>query len=108
MPSKIVVTRRIYLPALIVAALLIALVIGSLPTRAQGTIEYAYYVVCWRADGAIRIVAGPDDCRRSEQVGALLNIVAYTDLIAPMQAEIANLEGRIECLEAQLEPCPSE
>jgi hypothetical protein len=104
-PSKIVVSRRIYLPALIVAVLLIALVIGSLTTRAQGTIEYPIMVICWREGGAIRVVAEPEECRGTEQAGALLTGFAYTQWIEPMMDDIDDLEFEIEELREQLGQC---
>jgi hypothetical protein len=109
MPSKIVVPRRIYLPVLIVAVLLVALVIGSVGTRAQGLVEYPIIVVCLRPDGAIRAVASADACRGSEIAMSLLTGVAYSDVIGPdiaeLQDQVLDLQSQIESLEAELDYC---
>lgn len=106
MPSKIVIPRRIYVPVLIVGVLLVALVIGSLPIRAQGLVEYPIINVCWRtADGVIRVVASQDECRRYEEAGTLLTGAALSDLIGPV---IADLQDRLDTLEAQLDACGCE
>ena len=102
MPSKIVIPRRIYVPALIVAVLLIALVIGSLPIRAQDLVEYPILPVCWRADGVVRVVESEDDCRSNEKAGTLLTEGALTDLIGPV---IVDLQNQLDALEAQLDDC---
>lgn len=73
MPSKIVISRRIYLPALIVAALLIGLVIGSIGVGAQGLCEYVTYTtVCIKGDGSMRVVGNPVECKESKEVPAFL------------------------------------
>jgi hypothetical protein len=110
MPSKIVIPRRIYLPALIVVSLLVALVIGSVGIRAQGICEYVTFTtVCVRPDGAIRIVADPAECKNKEEVGYLANKDILTcalgyEEVARTAADTA-LEGRISDLEARLDAC---
>jgi hypothetical protein len=109
MPSKIVVSRRVYLPVLIVAVLLIALVIGSVGTRAQDLVEYPIIVVCLRPDGAMRAVESADSCRGSERAMSLLTGFAYPEWIQPnevaiadLQADVAALQNQIAILEAEL------
>ena len=93
MPSKIVIPRRIYVPALIVAVLLIALVIGSLPIRAQYLVEYPIVDICWRVDGVVRIVAQDVECRSNEERGTLLTGAAVEDWIGPA---IMELQDRLD------------
>jgi hypothetical protein len=105
MPSQIVVSRRIYVPALIVAALLIVLVLGSSFVRAQGGCEYVTYTnVCIRPFGIMRVVASPDDCTDREVSAALVNRDFFECALYGMEARFELLEQRVTDLENQLGP----
>ena len=120
MPSQLVISRRIYVPALIVAALLIVLVLGSSLVRAQGLCEYISYTnVCVRPFGIMRVVANPADCTDREVPGALVNQQKFECILGAMMGDFqdalddeaaartaadADLEARIEALEQQLGP----
>jgi hypothetical protein len=110
MPSKIVVSRRIYVPVLILAIVLVALVIGSVVTRAQYLVEYPFITIfCRAADGTVTVPEVDDDgnveCEAGEEPLPIMNYLIY-DPIKSMEERITALEERLDACRACTLPRP--
>jgi hypothetical protein len=108
MPSTIVVSRRIYLPALIVASLLITILIGSSLVRAQGLCEYVLGVGVCIDDktGEMRVVIDPTDpCTKHETPALLAHAFGVCSQVGDLERDIRDLENRITALEERLDAC---
>jgi hypothetical protein len=111
MPSAIVVSRRIYLSALVVALLLILVVIGSGWVRAQGLCEYvpATAVCIDDKHGTIRAVLDPNDTCTDRETPALLAhkgpLCCAMGGVADLSMDSAALEDRVTLPEERLGAC---
>ena len=101
MTLTIVISRRVYLAALIVASLLILFTIGSMWVSAQGLCEYVTYVpVCVdEVDGTMR-VAAPEDCVEGEVGISLVHEQKLTCILSPLEERITALEERLDACKA--------
>jgi hypothetical protein len=96
MSSKIAISRRVCVVALVVALLLLVLVVGSSWVRAQGLPDYQLYTpACVGKLGLVRVVDDPADC--SGEVVYLLKANYFT----AMEDVIDELEERLYDLEQQ-------
>ena len=116
MSSAISVSQRIWVPALLVAVLLLTLVLANSGVGAQGLCEYVTVTtVCVRPLALMRVVQNANACTDREEPAYLVNEdflkCALTqrgsqfsaDLDAETAARMAadaDLEARIEALEA--------
>ena len=85
MTFTIVVSRKVYLAALILITLLALFVAGSRWVRAQSLCEYTYFTtVCIKGDGSMRVVGDPADCKAKEEPAFLVNAQKLQCILGPM------------------------
>ena len=90
------------MPALLVAALLVVIIIGSSLVRAQGLCEYATFTpVCVDVDGDSSMRVAPlGGCVTGEEELYLVNPDILTCILIPLEDRITALEERLDACRA--------